>query len=244
MHPVLHAEGLEKAYGKKTVLCGVDLALPPGTCTVLLGPNGAGKSTLLRLALGLAKPDSGKLSVTGFDPVRRPSRVRARVGFVPDRPDVYGWMTPRELFRFLQPQYPLWDRPYCERTAARFGVRLDTPFRDLSRGEGTKAMLTAALAARPPLLLLDEPFGGLDPRVREEVASGLRDELERGGCTALVVTHDLELAADFADRVALLADGRIAAEGRFADVLGERAPAERRALLRRLFDDVPWSIPA
>src|SRR5688572_23067548 len=169
---VIHASGLCKRFGTKRVLDGLELGVAAGQVTALLGENGAGKSTLFRLALGVLKADSGTLVVNGFDPLREPKKLRQSVGYVPDKPDVYDWMTVRDLFRFLRPQYPTWDAPYAEKLVASLRIPEKTTFKSLSRGEGMKAMLAAALAPRPSLLLLDEPFAGLDPLVREEVLRG------------------------------------------------------------------------
>jgi ABC-2 type transport system ATP-binding protein len=187
--------------------------------TALLGENGQGKTTLLKLALGVLAADGGTLSVAGFDPRKQPRPLRERVGYVPSQPDAYGWMTVRDLFRFLRPQYPTWDGAHADELVERLRVPDRTPFRSLSRGEGMKAMLAAALAPRPPLLLLDEPFAGLDPLVREEVLRGVIGELRGGRRTVLVATHDLDVVARIADRVAILAGGRITAHGTLAEIL-------------------------
>ena len=228
------AQQITKRFKKNRVLDGFDFTLQPGAVTVLLGRNGAGKSTFFRLLLGVLKAESGRLTVCGHDPVKKPRAVRQLVGYVPDRPDVYGWMTPRELYRFLEPQYPTWNRDVVASASGQLDVPLDTPFAGLSRGEGMKAMLVAALAPQPPLLLLDEPFAGLDPVVREEV---LRGVIRAGEHTILCATHDLDVAARIAEYVAILSGGRIAAHGPVGEVLGAgreevaRAPERMRELL-------------
>ena len=117
MNPILKITDLHKAYRENRVLDGVSLELRANETTVLLGSNGAGKSTLLRCLLGLERPDAGDVCVLGRDPQRRGQAVRERVGYVPDHPDVYDWMTADELFRFLQPAYPTWSRERAERFA-------------------------------------------------------------------------------------------------------------------------------
>ena len=220
--PVFAARGIAMRFGKRRVLDGLDLELAPGQVTALLGENGAGKSTLMKLALGVLKAQRGTLTVAGACPLQQPRQVRQRVGFVPDVPDAYPWMTARELFRFLAPQWPSWDRALAESLLASLRIPADTPFKAMSRGEGMKAMLAAALAPRPPLLLLDEPFAGLDPLVREEVLRSVIGELRDGERTVLVATHDLDVVARIADRVAILAGGRIARHGTLAEVLGAK----------------------
>ena len=208
MKPILEAVALGQRFGRREVLADLSLTLPPGTITVLLGSNGAGKSTFLRLALGLLRPSAGSVSVCGHDPCRG-NVARRSIGFVPDRPDVYGWMTGQELFRFLAPQYPTWNGELAFELAEHMGVPLATRFARLSRGEGTKCMLAAALATSPPLLLLDEPFAGLDPLARDEVLAAFLATLSTETTTTLLATHDLDVASRVADRIALLENGRV-----------------------------------
>jgi len=236
MTDTLTATGLTKRYRKKTVLDGLDFELAAGEVTVLLGRNGAGKTTFMRLALGVLKASAGTISVCGHDPVRKPKPVRRAMGYVPDRPDVYDWMTPRSLYRFLKPQYPGWNDAVVRRVTDDLGVPMDTKFSGLSAGEGMKAMLVAALAPEPRLLLLDEPFSSLDPLSRDEVLRGVIGELREGERTVLCATHDLEVASRIADRVAVLANGKIDAHGPVDEILGDeeetgRAPAKLRELL-------------
>lgn len=209
MNAIVDIQGLAKHFGGRAVLSGIDLSLHAGTTTVLLGANGAGKSTLLRVILGLERPDAGAVRVAGLDPFREATAVRQRVGYVPDQPDVYDWMSPRELYEFLAPQYPRWSRTVQERVCARLGVRADVPFSALSRGEAAKAMLAAALAPQPDVYLLDEAFSGLDPVVRDEVLGAFLAEADLESRAALVVTHELDLAARIADRIAVLRDGKL-----------------------------------
>ena len=232
MSEVFMVEGLCKRFGRREVLRGLDLRVEPGTVTVLLGENGAGKSTLLRLAQGTLKPDAGRVLVLGRDPLREATAVRRGIGFVPDVPDAPEWMTPRDLLRFLAPHYPTFDRAHAAALAERLRVPLTTRFRALSRGEGMKAMLVAALAHRPALLLLDEPFAGLDPLAREEVLAGVIESLREERRTVLCTTHDLDVAARIADRIAILAHGRISTHGTVAAVLGKEEPVQIPAALR------------
>jgi ABC-2 type transport system ATP-binding protein len=185
--------------------------------------------------MGLLQADAGELRVLDMDPLRDADRVRRRFGYVPDTPDAPRWMTTNELFGFLAPQYPAWDAACAERLAARFDIPLHTPFRALSRGQGAKAMLVAALAPSPELVLLDEPFSGLDPVARRELLQVFIEELHRLGAAALVATHDLEVAARIADHVLVLDKGRLAAAGPVDMVLGK--PDEESARVpARLFD--------
>ena len=192
---MITAQGISKRFGRNVVLDAFDFAPTPGRVTVLLGRNGSGKSTFLKLCLGVLKADTGELTAP----------PRCNIGYVPDKPDCYDWMTPRDLFRFLRPQYPTWNEDEVTRLCETFDVPVSTKFKALSRGEGMKAMLVAALAPNPELLLLDEPFAGLDVIARDEVLRGVITALRDGERTVLCTTHDL----DVADEVALLGDGQI-----------------------------------
>ncbi len=206
---IISVRGLTKSFRRKPVLQDLDLELAPGEVTVLLGANGAGKSTLLKLCIGLLKPNRGEVRVLGLDPIKQQGKLLRRVGYVPDVPDVYDWMKPRDLYRFLKPHYPTWDQDYCDHLCAQLDIPHDTKFGQMSRGQGMKTMLTAALAPKPELLLLDEPFGGLDPLVRDEVLHGVIGALRDEKVSVLCSTHELELASLLADRVAVMAQGRI-----------------------------------
>ena len=237
--PALEVVGLVKRFRKRTVLDGLSLRVERGEVLVLLGENGAGKSTLMRLALGLHRPEAGRISVAGLDPLRQAAQVRRVVGYVPDKPDAYPWMTVPELFKFLRAHQPRWSDDRANALVDALDVPLDVPIRDLSRGQGMKAMLAAAVAPDPEVLLLDEPFAGLDPLVREQVLKGVLRELCDGHRTVICATHELDAAARIADRVAVIAHGRIARLGTVAEVVGtSEEPADAPARLHEALAEV------
>lgn len=222
-------EGLHVRFGRNHVLRGIDLTVETGQTTVLLGPNGAGKSTLLRCCLGVVKPREGRVRLLGRDPQKKRNAVLRRVGYVPDKPDAYPWMTVESFFRFVSAHQPDWRESRAWGLVGQLGVPLGRPFSALSKGEGMKAMLAAALASRPEVLLLDEPFAGLDPLIREEVLKSvigaMGEDEGRPAPTVLVATHDLEVAGRIADRVAVLANGRIRRVGTVDEVGAQHVPS-------------------
>ncbi len=242
--PAIRIDSLTVGYGRRAVLRDVDLEVPAGTTTVLLGRNGAGKTTLLKACLGLLRPSAGRVRVAGLAVEAAAARVRRLVGYVPDRPDAWPWMSPRDLLRFLGAHFA---GPVVARGLAlleRFEVPPNLAFRHLSRGQGMKAMLAAALAHDPRVLLLDEPFGGLDAVGREEVLVRVIDALGEAPRTVLLATHDLEVAVRVADAVAVVAAGRVTAlEAAAPDAEPALTPDALKAALER--GPVPFGgIPA
>jgi len=207
-HPI-QVEGLVVGYGRRPVLTGADLQLPAGKTTVLLGRNAAGKTTLLRTLMGLLAPNRGRLRVLGLDPTRQRSALAERVGFVPDRPDIWPHMRVREAARLLALHHPRWEAARCDAMLGRFRVDRGQRFGQLSKGQGTKAMIALALAIDPALLLLDEPFGGLDPVARDEVLDEMIAALGEHPRSVLVSTHETEIAARIGDQLVVLAAGRL-----------------------------------
>ena len=226
--PAIRARDVRMRFGRTRVLEGVDLDVPVGATTVLLGSNGEGKTTLLNLCLGSLARTSGELEVLGHDPEKRASVLRTQLGYVPSVPDAYGWMRVGDWFRFLRAHYPSWDDARATDLVERLDVPTTTKFKQMSRGQGMKAMLAAALAPDPRVLLLDEPFGGLDPLVREEVLRNVIAALGGEPRTVLMCTHDLDVAARVADRIAVLVDGRVVREGPVADFAEDGAATPER----------------
>jgi ABC-2 type transport system ATP-binding protein len=184
--------------------------------------------------MGLLKADEGRIEVLGLDPVKDAREVQTRVGYLPDRPDAWPWMRFRDLARFFAAHHPRWDEARANAWADRLEVPRDRSFRAMSRGEGMKAMLAATLAPDPDLLLLDEPFGGLDPVVRDEVVRALVGALGERRRTVLAATHELDLAARLGDRVAILEGASIREEGPLHDVIASGGAGAADALRARL----------
>ncbi len=216
----IRARSLAKSYGLLPVLRGIDLDVERGECLALLGANGAGKSTLLRLLAGVSRASKGELALFGASchPDRPPADVLARVGFVGHEPLVYRDLTPRQNLDFFAQLYSV-GASAAER-AERIGraiesVRLerhaDREVRTLSRGTLQRLALARASLHDPELLLLDEPFTGLDAPGRERFTQSLAT-LHRTGTTIAMVSHDFTEVTALATRAVVLRGGRIAAD--------------------------------
>ena len=208
MNPVV-VENLHVSFRGNRVLTGVDLELRRGSATALVGANAAGKSTLLRVLIGTLAPDAGGVRVLGLDPLEQGARVRARIGYVADRLQLPNWMRARDWLRFVSRLYPTWSRAEERRLCDLLGFDASAGVRELSKGSRAKLALVTALAHAPALLLLDEPFSGLDVDTRRLSAKLAVEFLREEGRSVLLVSHsigDIELVCD---RVAVLAEGRI-----------------------------------
>lgn len=202
-------EGLTVRYGKRLVLDRVSLAVPEGSVYVLLGRNGAGKSSLVRCLLGEQRPGSGSVRLLGGDAWRERATLLREVGVVPEEPDAPPAMNARQLARFCSRLYPSWDQAGLEARLERFGIPLDNPFGQLSKGQKGQVTLSLALAGSPRLLILDDPTLGLDPVARRAVFDELIVDLADRGTTVFLTSHDLAGVEGIADRVGILREGRL-----------------------------------
>jgi len=208
--PVIEVTGLSHRFGRKRVLDDIDLRVPRGSVTALLGRNGEGKTTLLRLLTGWLRPQPGRVRVLGLDPAHRGPDVRRVTGYVPDRLDVPRWMRVADWYRFVEPFYPTWSRNEETALCAQLDLDPAAKVHTLSKGQRAKHALIAALAHRPELLLLDEPFSGLDPIVRHEVLTAILGHLREEERTIVVVSHSIADVERIADRVVMIDGGRVA----------------------------------
>lgn len=209
MTPVIEAERVTFRYRRTPVLDGLDLTVPEGSLYALLGPNGAGKTTLMKLILGMLRPRSGHLRVFGKDAHHLDRTDRARIGYVAEGQHLPGWMTLDRLTAWLAPLYPDWDRALASDLRRRFQLPDDRKIRALSRGQRMKAALLCALAARPRLLVMDEPFTGMDAVVKDELVEGLLEMAGREEWTVFLCSHDIGELEMLADRVGVIDGGRM-----------------------------------
>ncbi len=206
----IRATGLTRRFGSVTALDRLDLEIPAGCFFVLVGRNGAGKTTLMETILGFGAPQDGTLECFGLLPHRKGAEVRAAIGYLPEG---RAWPYPRMSgAAFLSHEAAFrteWDPEWAERLCNTFEVPLRQRVEAMSKGEFRRLRIVAALAHRPPLLLLDEPSDGLDPIMRERLHETLAEQLSERETTVLAATHRPEELAGFAERLGVLRAGRM-----------------------------------
>lgn len=205
---IIETRGLTRTFGRAEAVHDLDLAVPAGGVTALLGPNGAGKSTTIRMLMNLLRPSAGEARVLGVDSRRLGPAEFARIGYVSENQELPLWMTVRGFLDYCRPFYPRWDRELERTLLAQLDLPENRKLAHLSRGMLMKASLVSSIAYRPELLVLDEPFAGLDPLVREEFVRGLLEVSGLGEWSVFISSHDIEEVERFCDRVVLLDAGR------------------------------------
>jgi ABC-2 type transport system ATP-binding protein len=200
---------LTRRFGRTEAVTGLKLQVPAGSVFALLGPNGAGKTTTLKLLMNLLRATRGTATVLGADTRRLGPAQFQRIGYVSENQRLPEWMTPGELFDYCRPFYPAWDDALCRRLESDLALASRAPLRTLSRGTRMKAALLASLAYRPDLVVLDEPFTGLDPVVRDELIRGLLDVSGDRTSTVLISSHDIDDVERLADWVGFMREGRL-----------------------------------
>lgn len=188
----------------------VSLSLAPGTLLGLVGPNGAGKSTTIRMLTGQLTPTSGSVRVAGIDVATDPNAARARVGYVPEDPRLYDYLTAREMITFVAEIRGGGDIEAALAVAA-LDDDADRPIQEYSQGMRRKTAIAAAMVARPPLYVLDEALNGLDPPSAARVTAALRRACDEGA-SVILSTHVLDTLEKIADRLVMISEGRVLAD--------------------------------
>lgn len=235
MSPLVDVRGLSVTFGSVTAVDGLDLSVPAGASLALVGRNGAGKSTTLRMLAGVIPASSGHVGIAGVDAVRDPGGARARVGYCPDVGGLIPRATPWEhlqLAAALRGMGPGWQERARE-LLDRFelGGVADRVTAGFSHGMGRRLSVVLAAFHRPPVLLLDEPFDGVDP-LGVDATMEVIAELRLAGSAALVSTHLLSLAVDACDEAVVLRHGKVVAAAPAAELSGDAGSARYKALLR------------
>jgi ABC-2 type transport system ATP-binding protein len=218
MDAVIEVRDLACRYGRTEAVRDVTFSVRPGSIFALIGPNGAGKTTTIRVLMNMLRPFRGRSSVLGVRSDRLGPRELAQIGYVSENQRLPRWLTVAELLTYCRPFYPTWDTAFAARLLGQFQLPTDRRIAHLSRGMHARAALVSALAFRPRLLVLDEPFSGLDPVVREDLVHGVLQLAGEQQWTVLISSHDLDEVERLVDHVGFLDEGRLVLTEPLADL--------------------------
>lgn len=233
--PAIKIENLTKSFGDKIVLRGIDLEVAPGQILGYIGPNGAGKTTTVKILIGMLHDFGGQASVCGHDVAADPLAVKRRIGYVPEAAALYDSLTPMEYLRFVGQLHGL-EIEEIEKRAREMldllelSAETDNRLSTFSKGMRQKVLIVAAMIHNPDVLFLDEPLSGLDANsavtVKEIIA-----QLARKGKTIFYCSHIMDVVERICDRIIILVDGRVVADGSFEELQGR----SKEASLERIF---------
>jgi ABC-2 type transport system ATP-binding protein len=207
MTAVIHTQGLCRRFGRTVALDGVDLDVSEGSVYALVGANGAGKTTLIKILMNIFAPTAGEAQVLGVNSRRVSGDVFTRIGYVSENQEMPDWMTAGDMLAYWRNFYPTWDRALEQYLVRQLGFPLDRKLKHLSRGQRMKAAFASSLAYRPALLVLDEPFSGLDPLVRDELIETLVDRAPE--TSIFLSSHDLAEIETFSTHLGFLEQGHL-----------------------------------
>ena len=213
--PAIEVRKLTKAFGHQVALRGVDLSVAEGEFLTLFGPNGAGKTTLIRIVASLARPTAGTIRVRGEDLNKKATVLRRHIGLISHNPLLYGDLTPDENLRFFARMYDLADAPARINAVLEqvgLAARRRDPVRTFSRGMVQRLSIARAILHDPAIMLLDEPYTGLDLQAADMLRAVLQ-ELAASNRTVILTTHNLEQGLEMCDRAVILNRGKVAWEG-------------------------------
>ena len=203
----IRTENLTKRFRRVEAVNGLNLEVPVGAIYALVGPNGAGKTTAIKILMNILRATSGTAEILGRDSKKIAGRAFERIGYVSENQELPMGMTVASFLEYLRPFYPAWDRDLERELVRNFELPLDRKLRALSRGMRMKAALAGSLAYRPPLIVMDEPFSGLDPLVRDQLTEATLDLAAES--TVFVSSHDLAEIEGLASHVGYLDNGRL-----------------------------------
>ena len=215
----LTLQGLRVAFGQQIVLDGLDWSLPSGQVVGLLGRNGSGKTTLIETLLGLREPDAGRATMFGQASTALDDAARGRIGYVPQRSDLFEWLTADQLLAYVRSFYPRWNTAKVDGLMSRWDIARHKPIGKLSGGQQQRLSIVRALAHEPELLVLDEPVASLDPAGRRDFLGELVEQIVDRRTTIVFSTHILSDLERVALDVAFLASGKIALHAPLDDLL-------------------------
>ena len=202
--PVIQTRGLTKYFGAKPAVYNLNLEVPRGCVLAFLGRNGSGKTTTIRMLLGLLEPTRGEGSILGHDIRALPPEARARIGYLTEEHQLYGWMSVKECGGFQSQFYPRWNEKIFRGVIGHFSLKPAARVKDLSRGERAGLCLGLTLAPEPELLILDDPAMGLDPVARRSLVESMIYLTRRSDRTIFFSSHQLADVERVADYIAVL----------------------------------------
>lgn len=207
MTDILRTIDLSKRFSKTVVLDHLNMSVPEHSVYGLVGPNGAGKTTTIKILMNAQQPTEGMAEVFDRDSQKLSPGDFTQIGYVSENQQMPEWMTVEYFMNYLKPFYPQWDAQHARELLRQFQLPLDRKIRNLSHGMRMKAALASSLAYRPRLIVLDEPFTGLDALVRDELIEGVLECAD--GATILISSHDLSEVESFASHIGYLEGGRL-----------------------------------
>jgi len=215
---MIYVDNLWKKFGRFDALRGLSFEVPEGSAFALIGANGAGKTTTIKLLMNILTPTQGSATLLGVDSRKISPRELVQIGYISENQDMPSRLTVGEYVAYLRPFYPAWDSELEVSIADQLRLPIERKIGDLSHGMRMKMALLCALPYRPKLLILDEPFSGLDPLVRDEFMEGLLQQA--GEMTILISSHELAEIDGVATHVAFLDEGKLLFQEAMSDVIG------------------------
>jgi ABC-2 type transport system ATP-binding protein len=236
---MLKVKKLTKYFGTNKAVDGVSFSIKKGEIFSLIGPNSSGKTTIVKTIAGLLQPTGGSVEVGGFDVVKKPEKAKAEIGYIPDEPSVWPFMTGEEFLYFTQSLFGIDEKVRLASLPdllAKFNLAgLEKQyFEEYSRGNKQKFSIMAAMSHAPKLLLIDEPIVGLDP-TSAQLAKKMFVEFAKRGGSVLLVTHTLAVAEEISDRIGFLEKGKLTAVGSLAE-LRKKAGAGKSSSLEKVYN--------
>jgi len=227
---MLRIENLTKKYGDKTAVDGLTLHIRPGEIYGFIGHNGAGKTTTIKSVCGILQFDNGDIFVNGVSLKKDPLTCKKEIAYIPDNPDLYEFMTGIKYLNFIADIYGVDAKLRQERIAKYAGVfglteDLAQPISSYSHGMKQKLAIISALVHDPKLMIMDEPFVGLDPKASHDLKEIMREKCSRGHAV-FFSTHVLEVAEKLCDNIAIIRSGKLVVSGKTADVVGDTSLEE------------------
>lgn len=206
---VIEIQNLTRKFGHTEAVKQLNLQVPKGSIFAFLGANGSGKTTTIKMMMNILFPTSGRAELMGVNSRKLGPKEFQKIGYVSENQRLPEWMTVVEFIDYCRAFYPTWDSAFSERLFKQFDLPKDRKLKNLSRGMKAKAALLSSLAYRPELLVLDEPFSGLDALVRDELIRGILELCDREGWTIFITSHDIEEVERLADWVSIIDNGQL-----------------------------------